>query len=266
MTDPKNQNRIAGETIEAMQPWILPPVNDNGRVLSSAEKEARERKAALLRKSKESVQTIEMPEPTSPLKGMTAQELEKIFSDAEQGGFAKGHAEGFEKGRAEGYEAGRQQGLKDMRDQLTAEQLRFKTLANSLLQPLDDQDSDIEQMLLEMICTLTQNVIQREMQTDSSCILDIVKTAIDALPVGSKNIRIMLHPNDLPAIDAYATEHQLDWKFVTDPQLIPGGCRVETLESRIDFSISQRLQIVLEQFLKGQLSRTGDVDGDDHHA
>jgi flagellar assembly protein FliH len=122
MTDPKNQNRIAGETIEAMQPWILPPVNDNGRVLSSAEKEARERKAALLRKSKESVQTIEMPEPTSPLKGMTAQELEKIFSDAEQGGFAKGHAEGFEKGRAEGYEAGRQQGLKDMRDQLTEEQ------------------------------------------------------------------------------------------------------------------------------------------------
>jgi flagellar assembly protein FliH len=263
MTD-KNQNRIAGETIEAMQPWILPPVNDNGRVLSTAEKEAKERKLALLRKSKESVQTIEMPEPSSPLAGMTAQELEKIFTDAEQDGFAKGHAEGFEKGRAEGYEAGRQQGLKEMRDQLTAEQLRFKSLANSLLQPLGEQDNDIEQMLLEMICTLTQNVIQREMQTDSSCILDIVKTAIEALPIGSKNIRIILHPNDLPAVDAYATEQQLDWKFLTDPQLIPGGCRIETLESRIDFSVSQRLQSVLEQFLKGQLSRVDPAD--DHHA
>lgn len=258
MTD-KHQNRIAGETIESMQPWILPPVNDNGRVLSSVEKEAKERKEKLLRKSKESIQTIEMPEPTSPLKGMTAQELEKIFADAEQDGFAKGYAEGFEKGRAEGYETGRQQGLKDMREQLTAEQSRFKNLANSLLQPINDQDNDIEQMLLETVCALTQNVIQREMQLDSSPILDIVKTAIDALPIGSKNIRISLHPKDLPAVDAYATEQQLDWKFLTDPQLTPGGCKVETPESRIDFSISHRLQSVLEEFLKGQLSKSSDA-------
>lgn len=257
MTD-KNQNRIAGETIEAMQPWILPPVNDNGRVLSTVEKEAKERKEKLLRKSKESIQTIEMPPPTSPLKGMTAQELEIIFADAEQDGFAKGHAEGFEKGRAEGYEAGRQQGLKEMREQLTAEQMRFKNMTNALLQPLADQDNDIEQMLLEMICSLTQNVIQREMQTDSSCILDIVKTAIEALPVGSKNIRIILHPQDLAAVETYANEQQLDWKFLSDPQLIPGGCKIETPESRIDFSISQRLQSVLEAFLKGQLSQSDD--------
>jgi flagellar assembly protein FliH len=255
MTD-KNQNRIAGETIESMQPWILPPVNDNGRVLSTVEKEAKERKEKLLRKSKESIQTIEMPEPTSPLKGMTAKELEKIFADAEQDGFAKGHAEGFEKGRAEGYEAGRQQGLKDMREQLTAEQLRFKNLANSLLQPVEDQDNDIEQMLLEMVCALTQNVIQREMQTDSSCILDVVKTTIEALPIGSKNIRIHLHPQDFSAVETYSKEQQLDWKFLSDPQLIPGGCKVETPESRIDFSISHRLQSVLEEFLKGQLSKT----------
>ncbi len=253
MTD-KNQHRIAGETIEAMQPWILPPVNDNGRVLSTAEKEAKERKLALLRKSKESVQTIEMPNSTSPLKGMTAQELEKIFADAEQDGFAKGHAEGFEKGRAEGYEAGRQQGLKEMRDQLTAEQLRFKTLANALLAPIEEQDSDLENMLLEMVCSLTQNVIQREMQLDSSGIIDVVKMAIDALPIGRKNIRISLHPQDLSAVETYANEQQLDWNFLSDPQLIPGGCKVETLESRIDFSISQRLQSVLEEFLKGQLS------------
>ena len=76
MTEQKQSGRIAAETIDAIQPWILPPVNDNGRVLSTAEKEAKERKEALLRKSKESIQTIEMPDQTSPLKGMTAEELE----------------------------------------------------------------------------------------------------------------------------------------------------------------------------------------------
>lgn len=254
MTDQKPTGRIAAETIEAIQPWILPPVNDNGRVLSTAEKEAKERKEALLKKSKESIQTIEMPDQTAPIKGMTAEELEKIFADAEQDGFAKGHAEGFEKGRAEGYEAGRQQGAKEIRDQLTAEQQRFQSLANALLQPLEQQDKDIEDLIVNIICHLTQNVIQREMQIDSSHIVQLVHTAIDALPIGSKNIRVILNPVDLQKVEEYAQEQQLDWKFLADAKLTAGGCRVETPESRVDFSVSARLQTVLEQFLTGQLS------------
>lgn len=254
MTEQKQSGRIAAETIEAIQPWILPPVNDNGRVLSTAEKEAKERKEALLRKSKESIQTIEMPDQTSPLKGMTAEELEKIFAAAEQDGFTNGHAEGFEKGRVDGYEAGRQQGLKEMRDQLTAEQRRFQSLANALLNPLEQQDADVEHLMMNIICHLTQNVIQREMQIDSSHILQLVSTAIDALPIGSKNIRITLNPADLEKVQEYAEQQQLDWSFLADPQLTPGGCRVETPESRVDFSISSRLQTVLEQFLTGQLA------------
>jgi len=262
MTEQKNPNRLAAESIDAMQPWILPPVNDNGRVLSTVEKEARERKAALLRKSKESVQTIEMPEPSSPLKGMTAEELERIFADAEQDGFKKGHDEGFEKGRAEGYEAGQQQGSRDMRDKLTAEQIRFQTLANALLQPVDDQDNDLEQMILDIVCTLTQNVIQREMQSDSSSIVELVQTAVNALPIGAKNIRISLHPQDVELVEKYASDQQQDWKFLTDPKLIPGGCRVDTPESRIDFSVSNRLQSVLEQFLTGQLNQVDESEED----
>lgn len=254
MTDSKQTGRIAAETIEAIQPWILPPVNDNGRVLSTVEKEAKERKEALLRKSKESIQTIEMPDQTSPLKGMTAEELEKIFADAEQDGFTKGHAEGFERGRADGYEAGRQQGLKEMRDQLTAEQRRFESIANALLQPLQQQDDAIENLMVNIICHLTQNVIQREMQIDSSHILQLVHTAIDELPIGSKNIRVVLNPVDLQKVEDYVQEQQLEWKLFGDAQLTPGGCRVETAESRVDFSISSRLQSVLEQFLTGQLS------------
>jgi flagellar assembly protein FliH len=89
--------------------------------------------------------------------------------------------------------------------------------------------------------------------------LELVKTAVEALPIGSKNIRISLNPTDLAAIEAYASEQQLEWKFLGDTQLQPGGCKIETPESRIDFSVSKRLQTVLEQFLTGQLAQ---LDGD----
>jgi flagellar assembly protein FliH len=43
-------------------------------------------------------------------------------------------------------------------------------------------------------------------------------------------------------------------------QLQPGGCKIETPESRVDFSVSQRLQTVLEQFLTGQLAQEDGAD------
>jgi len=261
MSDSNLPNRIPAEAVDQATAWILPPVSDNGRVLSSAEKEARERRERLLRREQEKIETVEIAvEEQAPQIGMTAEEMQAIFDAAEKDGFEQGHKEGFAKGSAEGYEAGRQQGLKEMRAQLVAEQQRFQALTNALFNPLTAQDDDIEHMLLDVICTLTQSVVQREVQTDSSQILELVRNAISALPVGSKNIRVCLNPDDLVAIETYATEQQLDWKFFGDTELLPGGCRIETPESRVDFSVSSRLQTVLEQFLTKQLAAGDDSD------
>lgn len=255
MSDSNLPNRIPAEAVEQATAWVLPPVNDNGRVLSSAEKEARERRERLLRREQEKIETVEIVvEEQAPQVGMTAEEMQAIFDAAEKDGFEQGHKEGFAKGNNEGYEAGRQQGLKEMRAQLVAEQQRFQSLANALLNPITAQDDDLEHMLLDIICTLTQSVVQREVQTDSSQILALVRSAIDALPVGSKNIRVCLNPDDLAAIETYAAEQQLDWKFFGDGELLPGGCRIETPESRVDFSVSSRLQTILEQFITRQLA------------
>ena len=263
MSDTTLPNRIPAEDIKQATAWVLPPVADNGRVLSSAEKEARERRERLLRREQEKIETVEMPvQEQVPQVGMTAEEMQAIFDAAEKDGFEQGHSEGFAKGNTEGYEAGRQQGLKEMRAQLVAEQQRFHALANALLNPIDAQDGDLELMVLDVICTLTQSVVQREVQTDSSQILELVRDAIAALPVGSKNVRVCLNPDDLASIETYAAEQQLDWRFLADAQMLPGGCRIETPESRVDFSVSSRLQTVLEQFLNKQLA-SSDAQSDD---
>jgi flagellar assembly protein FliH len=259
-------NRIPAGDAESAKPWILPPVNDS-RVLSSAEKEAKDKRAALLKNSRESIETIEMAAPPKN-RGMTADDMQAIFDTAEKDGFAQGHQEGYNNGNAEGYEAGRQQGLMEMRAQLVAEQQRFQKLAQALQNPVAEQDDDLEQLLLDVICTLTQSVVQRELLTDSSHILDLVHQAVDALPVGSKNIRISLNPDDLAAVETYAAEQQLEWKFFGDVNLQPGGCRLDTQESRVDYSVSTRLQTLLEQFVTKQLASGDDEDfepEDDEH-
>jgi flagellar assembly protein FliH len=267
MMDKSLQNRIPSEVVENATTWVIPPITDHGRILSSAEKEARERRERLLRREKETIETVEIPEEEqAPQVGMTAEEMQAIFDEAEKEGFAQGHKEGVAKGNAEGYEAGRQQGLMEMRAQLVAEQQRFQKLAQALLEPLDEQDNDIEHLLLDVICTLTQSVVQRELLTDSSHILGLVKAAIEALPIGSKNIRVCLNPDDLAAIETYATEQQLSWRFFGDVDLLPGGCRVETSESRVDFSVSSRLQIVLEQFISKQLASGEDDELSDEES
>ena len=76
--------------------------------------------------------------------------------------------------------------------------------------------------------------------------------------MGAKNIRITLNPDDLAAVETYAEEQQLDWKFMGDSKLQPGGCRIETPESRVDYSVSTRLQTVLEQFVTKQLAGSED--------
>lgn len=263
MSDNNLQNRIPAEAVETATTWVIPPITEHGQILSSAEKEARERRERLLRREKETIETVEIPEPeaAAPL-GMTAEEMQAIFDTAEKDGFEQGQQAGFAKGNAEGYEAGRQQGLMEMRAQLVAEQQRFHSLINALLDPINQQDNDIEHLLLDVICTLAQSVVQRELMTDSSHIVSLVKSAVEALPIGSKNIRVCLNPDDLAAVETYAAEQQLPWGFFGDSKLSPGGCRIETPESRVDFSVSSRLQTVLEQFLSKQLASSKD-DGDE---
>jgi flagellar assembly protein FliH len=265
MSENSLPNRIAAEDADNVTAWVLPPVSDNGRVLSSAEKEARERRERLLRREQETIETVEIPQEAPPQVGMTAEEMQAIFDSAEKDGFEQGHKEGFAKGNSEGFEAGRQQGLMEMRAQLVAEQQRFQKLANALLEPLSAQDDDVENLLLDVICTLTQSVVQRELLTDSSHITALVKSAVNALPIGSKNIRVCLNPDDLAAVETYAAEQQLDWQFFGDGELLPGGCRIETPESRVDFSVSTRLQTLLEQFVSKQLASGDDADEDDDY-
>ena len=56
----KLPNRIAAEDVDEYRTWRVPLINDNGSVLPSAEKEARERKAQEMKRQGESIEDVEI--------------------------------------------------------------------------------------------------------------------------------------------------------------------------------------------------------------
>ena len=141
-----------------------------------------------------------------------------------------------------------------MRQQLTEETERLTMVANTLHHPLEVQDDALEFLLLQTVKKLATALVRRELQTDSGHILSVVKEAVAALPVGSKNLSLYLNPDDLALVENYAEEQKKDWTFVGDAELLPGGCRLETKESLVDFSVETHMQTLLQEFESKQLA------------
>ncbi|WP_341939237.1 flagellar assembly protein FliH [Marinimicrobium sp. C2-29] len=251
MTQKKLVNRIPAEELQDYKTWVLPPIHgERDRVLPSAEREAREQAETQRKRQGERVEDVNY---TGTGSGMSADEMQRIVDAAEKEGREQGYQAGFEQGQAEGYEAGEKQGWEEMRQKLAAEQQRFQHLVQSLLDPLEEQDDALEKLLLDTVCTLTKSLVQRELLTDSSQVLEQVRAAVAALPAGAGNLRLFLNPDDLVLVEAYAEERELDWQFRGDETLLPGGCRVETQTSQVDFSVEHRLKQQLEAFVNRQL-------------
>jgi len=257
MTTKKLPNRIPAEDLKNYTAWVLPPIHgEDDRVLPTTGREAQKQAEENARRKGEKVEDVEYEGQNS---GLSAEELQRIVDEAEKEGRERGYEAGFEQGRAEGYETGERKGEEAMRQKLAAEQQRFQHLVQSLREPVEAQDEALEKLLLDTVCAITKSLVQRELLTDSSHILEQVRAAVEVLPAGASNLQIYLNPDDLALVETYAEERQLDWQFHGDPALLPGGCRVNTLESQVDFSVEHRLAQQLEAFVNRQL----DVESDE---
>ncbi len=134
----------------------------------------------------------------------------------------------------EGYSAGIQAG-ESKTDAVTA-----KALLNILadLAPQKYQiDTDIEQELVLLAKAIAKILLQREVESDDSVILDLVKSALAKVPMVAEPPIVILNPIDLDIVQNMQTS-PVQAKFKPDSDLKRGGCRIEsgasTLEAGID--------------------------------
>ncbi len=252
MSSSQNEkNRIPSELIsnsDQVVSWSLPNVDvKKERLFRSANKE---------KDAYENDEIIEDYNGKVKPKSLTAEQLKKITDDAHEEGFNQGREAGFEKGFEEGLNEGTKQGkdkaFNEFRDQLVDEQMRLKTIADALLNPMLDQDKKIENIILDIAIRLTQELLHTEIEQFPHKIVNVIHHTLDALPIGSKNITVYLSQKDADLIEGFLPKTQRNWSVKINDKIKPGGCQVQSDESFIDYTVEARLDKYFKEIKQKQ--------------
>jgi flagellar assembly protein FliH len=177
---------------------------------------------------------------------MTAAQLDEIRGAAQ--------AEGFEEGRREGMAFGHKEGLEQGRDDIRQRIAAFDGILATLERPFEQLDQQVENEIVALVINMVRQLVRRELRLDPAQIIGIVREALGVLPVSSRNIRVMLHPDDASLVrEAYALgDHDQKWQIVEDPVIQRGGCRVTTDTSQVDATLDSRLSSLIAPLLAGE--------------
>jgi flagellar assembly protein FliH len=173
---------------------------------------------------------------------LTAEKIEQIQAQAYQ----EAYDAGFAKGREEGLASG--QGEVQQKARLLSDMLQ------SLAQPFQMLDDEVEEEMLSLALVIARQLVRRELKTDPGQVIAVVREALAALPVASRNVRVCLHPEDAvlvrEALNPGSSEQ--DWLLVEDPTLSRGDCRVVTDVSQVEATLERRLAAVVAQLFGGE--------------
>jgi flagellar assembly protein FliH len=156
---------------------------------------------------------------------------------------AEAHQEAFEQGLLEGREAGRAE--------VKAQVERLAGMFYDLAKPFEVLDEEVERELLTLAMALARQIVRRELKTDPTQIIGIIREAIAALPVAAREVRVHLHPEDAAVVreNLSPTENERAWTLIEDPVMARGGCQITTSTSRIDARLETRLGSILSELL-----------------
>lgn len=263
-------SRVSATALEA-QPvlrWIPPTIGKGGNLVH-----AEPREESVLR------QTVAQVVPRadkSPGSALSPLESAREFDEAREEGLLLGRQEGLQKGLEEGrklgQEQGREQGLSEGREQGRQEgyqaawqdaeseisQLKqtLAALVTHLTHAMNEQDYQLEHALMTLTREIARHVVQRELMIDSSHIVAIVRQALATLPPSRDNVRILVNPDDLALVQQAMADSGEDCRVVGSRQIERGGCRVETEQSAVDFTTSERFKQVMEHIVQRQFADT----------
>ncbi|MBS4148940.1 flagellar assembly protein FliH [Pseudomonadota bacterium DY0742] len=182
--------------------------------------------------------------PVEEVKPLTLDELEAIRQEA--------YNEGFSTGERDGFHAGQLKARQEAEATLASRLESLEKLMAHLLEPIAEQDRNLEHSLVTLVSHMAREVIQRDLLIDSSQIRQVLREALKLLPMGASNVRIHVNPQDFESVKALRERHEESWRILEDASLLPGGCHIETEHSRIDASIETRLSQAIKQLFEQQ--------------
>lgn len=180
----------------------------------------------------------EISEPAIALP--TQEEVEAIYNQAQQDGYAAG----LEAGRREGEEAALSAAEAARQEALAG----IATLTAAWREALAALDQTVAEQTLDVALEVAAQVIGSTVNVQRERLLPIVREALQALPLHHGHISAHVHPDDLATLQEgvgqLGTTDPI--KCLADPTLSPGSCMLRAGHSEIDASLDTRWRRVLE--------------------
>ena len=181
-----------------------------------------------------------MPRPGA--KGVNVMHLTLVEREAWQHGFKDGHVEGVRKGEAE---------LAKRIAEVDVKIAALDAIIGTLARPLEELDAEVENELTRLALTIAKHLVRRELKIDPTQVIGIIRHTVSLLPLGARNIKIHLHPDDAAIVREKLARPAGDqeWHLAEDPLMARGGCRLTTDTSSIDARFEASVAAVLSGLL-----------------
>jgi flagellar assembly protein FliH len=149
------------------------------------------------------------------------------------------------------FERGREQGALEAHraaQQVRAGHLeRIGQVIANLQGALDELAARGADSLLDLSLEVARQVLRRELTLGRDAVLPAVREAIALISDHTAHPRVHLSPQDFELISA---ELETDashrgCRFISDPSVPPGGCRIETSQGEIDATLETRWRRVI---------------------
>jgi flagellar assembly protein FliH len=208
---------IIKDSADAYRRWDIPVVED----VSAAVANAKQDKAPGL---------------------MTAEQIERI------------QAQAFKEAYDAGMQEGRQAGMAAAQEEIEKKSGMLAAMLQSLAQPLQQLDDCVEQELVSLSLAIARQLVRRELKADPAQVMGVVHEALVVLPVGSRDVKVCLHPEDVALVREIVASSEADrtWSLIEDPSLLRGDCRIVTATSQVDATLERRLAAIVSQLFGGE--------------
>jgi flagellar assembly protein FliH len=162
----------------------------------------------------------------------------------------------FERGRAQGHTEGqaaerRQKAEHGAKVGLLIDQMRAR------FQELHAGGADA---LLDLAFTIARQVVRREIALQRDALLPVAREAVSMIVDHHAHPRVFLNPQDHTMLHAdFETDGLFKGcRFIADPRVARGGCRVETAQGEIDATLATRWVRVVAAL--GATDAAGDIE------
>lgn len=175
--------------------------------------------------------SLDILDPGNPdnkrLRPPTASQMQKMEDLARKDGFDKGYQDGLQRAEAE----------------LVQMKQRFEAMLQAMAQPLEDLGEGVEDDLLKLCLSISQQMVRREIRQDPGEIIPVIKEGLSMLSAAVRNIRVLLHPEDAKLVREIFSVSDEDqyWKIVEDAAITRGGCVIKSDTSIVDATLEKRL-------------------------